>query len=166
MSKKDHEIRKEAIAILNSMAKTNNGRIAAEDLVKAAEDPESPLHGYFDWDDASAAHQHRLEQARRLIASVKYEVVVNSHKICSPAYVRDTTVDKMEQGYIHIAKLRTDEDAARDTMLREFDRVKQALIRARKIGAVLDMLTDIDSMIDTLELVSTRAKDTGQQLPA
>lgn len=34
----------------------------------ARENPESELHGQFEWDNAKAAHEYRLHQARRLIA--------------------------------------------------------------------------------------------------
>lgn len=40
----------------------------AGDVVEwARERPSSALHGQFEWDDSKAAHEHRLEQARRLI---------------------------------------------------------------------------------------------------
>ena len=42
----------------------------AEDVVSAARDPISPLHGKFEWEDSKAAQQYRLWQARKLIASV------------------------------------------------------------------------------------------------
>lgn len=38
-------------------------------MVRAAEAPTSPLHRFFTWDDAKAAEQYRLEQARDLIQS-------------------------------------------------------------------------------------------------
>lgn len=39
-------------------------------VVQDARRRQSPLHGAFEWDDAAAAHQHRLETARSLIRSV------------------------------------------------------------------------------------------------
>ena len=38
-------------------------------IVSAAESPTNPLHKYFQWDNAQAAEQYRLEQARDLIQS-------------------------------------------------------------------------------------------------
>lgn len=46
------------------------GRLHAPDVVDAARDPQSKLHRYFEWDDASAAEEYRTEQARHLIAAV------------------------------------------------------------------------------------------------
>lgn len=43
--------------------------LRADDVVSWAKaHPESALHSQFEWDDAKAAHEHRVWQARRLIA--------------------------------------------------------------------------------------------------
>lgn len=41
----------------------------------AAEDPSSPLHTHFTWDDSEAARKYRLAQAGALIRRVKLTVV-------------------------------------------------------------------------------------------
>lgn len=43
------------------------GMVRAVDVVEAARDKDSPLHDWFTWDDSAAAHQYRLEEARRLL---------------------------------------------------------------------------------------------------
>jgi hypothetical protein len=166
MSKLSHAEKQAAMAALNEMAKRNGGRITAEQLVNAARDDDSPLHDYFEWDDTTAAHQWRITQARALIGSAKLNITINSQKVSCPGYVRDPTVDKMEQGYIQTAKIRTDEDAARDVLIREFDRVKSTIIRARKLATVLGMLQEMDSLVDTLDIMTTKIQDTGQRMPA
>lgn len=61
------------IAALKSIAEKHDGLLAAYDVVKAAKSPRSQLHGYFNWDDSSAAQAYRLEQARHLIrATIQY----------------------------------------------------------------------------------------------
>jgi hypothetical protein len=47
-------------------------RLAAEKLLEEATPPDSILHAAFNWDDASAAHQHRLAQSRHLLRSLDY----------------------------------------------------------------------------------------------
>lgn len=39
-------------------------------VVDEARDPESPLHGYFEWDDGRGGEAYRTIQARHLIQSV------------------------------------------------------------------------------------------------
>lgn len=44
-----------------------DGILQAEDVVEFARDERTALHSEFEWDDTVAAHQHRLEQARKII---------------------------------------------------------------------------------------------------
>src|SRR5580704_4768161 len=48
------------------------GRITTELLLRYAKDEKHPLHGDFTWNDAAAAHSHRLEEAHRLIRLTRY----------------------------------------------------------------------------------------------
>jgi hypothetical protein len=45
-------------------------RVTAERVVKEARNAQSPLHGFFEWDNTKAAKAYRLEQARHMIRSV------------------------------------------------------------------------------------------------
>lgn len=55
-----------------------SGPLTADRVLTEAMNARSPLHRYFEWDDEKAAHQFRLEQARRLIRSI--EVVLEDAK--------------------------------------------------------------------------------------
>lgn len=48
-----------------------------EKVVEVASDPNNPMHslGVFNWDDPSAAYQHRLQQARHLMGAI--QIVIN-----------------------------------------------------------------------------------------
>ncbi len=46
------------------------GHLSAELVVNDAKSQRSPLHPAFEWDDPTAAHEHRLEQARNMLRSV------------------------------------------------------------------------------------------------
>jgi len=60
---------------LEKLAKKAGGVLTPGEVLRAAASPESPLHGYFTWDDTEAARAWRLHQARQLIASVKVQMV-------------------------------------------------------------------------------------------
>jgi hypothetical protein len=63
------------VEALERIAKDDkDGIIQPAAVVEAAKDPESPLHDKFEWDDAEAGHQYRLEQARQLIVKTKINV--------------------------------------------------------------------------------------------
>ena len=59
--------------ILVKYLKLYNQKLAAEKLLEESTPESSPLHEAFNWDDASAAHQHRLDLARHLLRSLDYK---------------------------------------------------------------------------------------------
>ena len=46
-------LNKEVIAAVRAL-EARNGRLDTADVVDAARNPDSPLHGYFEWDDSAA----------------------------------------------------------------------------------------------------------------
>ena len=59
--------------LLMKYLKLYKQKLAAEMLLKEAAPPDSRLHELFNWDNASAAHQHRLDLARHLLRSLDYQ---------------------------------------------------------------------------------------------
>jgi hypothetical protein len=53
----------------------NSGDLTPEMVITAATSKKSPLHSLFEWDDAKAGHQYRLQQAGLLIRSVVVTIV-------------------------------------------------------------------------------------------
>lgn len=47
-----------------------NGVLTPTSVLNAALNPTSPLHKHFEWDDAKAAYQFRLNRARDIIRSI------------------------------------------------------------------------------------------------
>ena len=56
-----------------------NGRLTPKDIVSAARDVKSPLHDFFEWDDAVAAEKHRLSHAAELIRSIRVVIRLDPH---------------------------------------------------------------------------------------
>lgn len=61
----------EVLRELEAIALARQGELQPRDVVERARDPESPLHGHFEWNDGAAAEAFRLSQARSLISSVR-----------------------------------------------------------------------------------------------
>jgi len=120
-----------------------NGTLTPEIVVADAQDPDSPLHGEFEWDDAHAAHQHRLDQARRIIRKVSLVVVEETRVLKAPAYVRDPGAGEREQGYVSILTCQNDLDKARAVMVTEVGRIKASIARLRSIAAVLGLEDEV-----------------------
>lgn len=62
---------------LKRIAKQHGGVLQPEDVVEFARNPDTALHGHFDWEDTSAAAKWRLHQARNVIR-VNVEVLEGS----------------------------------------------------------------------------------------
>jgi hypothetical protein len=59
---------KEQIADELRIIRSRSALLEPEQIVEFARNPSTALHSKFTWDDSVAAHQHRLWQARQLIA--------------------------------------------------------------------------------------------------
>lgn len=123
------------------------GKLTAEDVVSAARDPESPLHAFFEWDDARAADAWRLEQARTLIRSVQIRVSVEEGRAISvPVYVRDPDAEHEVQGYRTLENVRGNPAAAKAALLIEVIRVEGLLARAERIAEACGLAGDVKAL--------------------
>jgi hypothetical protein len=87
--------------------RAEKGVLVADDVVERAKDEASPLHHAFEWDNEAAGHQHRLNQARRLITSIR---VLNSP--ASKPIVAFVSVKTPDRGrsYMPTAETMSDDD--------------------------------------------------------
>jgi hypothetical protein len=126
------------------------GRLTAQRLVEVARNKRHPCHDLFDWDNDSAAHAHRLDQARTLIKMVTVKINVHRVEMRIVGFVRDPTCVGGQQGYISIGALRSDVDQARVALDREFEAVAARLERARAVAAGLGLSAEFDDRLDQL----------------
>ena len=85
------------VSALRSIAAKNDWLLKPEDVVEAARPANSPLHTRFTWDDSDAAHQYRLEQARKLIRTTIQYIEVDG-KDSSFRVFCSLTPDRENQG--------------------------------------------------------------------
>lgn len=139
-----------------------HGHVTPEQVVETARAPDHVWHHRFTWDDAVAAHRHRVDQARTLIRSVRYEIRVENKVLSSIAYVHDPDAAADEQRYVSVARIATDDDRARSALLAEFGRVASMLRRARDLAAVLGLSDKIDEAVAQIEGLSFALKPIGE----
>jgi hypothetical protein len=142
-------MRKELIDAITAL-ETEDGRITPDDIVRAAQDHNSPLHKEFEWDDAAAAQAHRLNQARELIRRVEVHIVINRVQVGVVGYVRDVEQPSNKQGYRSVRRLQSEEELARETVAAEFEHAASRLRRARDIAIALGLEGEIDQRIADL----------------
>ncbi len=78
---------------------SKHGGLKPSVVVKEARDEKSPLHSSFEWDDAKAAHAHRLDRARTLIKTVHF--IIKDGKEETLFHVPSITMQ--EEGHYEIA---------------------------------------------------------------
>lgn len=76
-------LRAEVAAAELEKIENQHGELTPETVVREAKNKRSPLHSAFEWDDKAAAEQHRLQQARQLIASI--EVIYDHSQEIGPS---------------------------------------------------------------------------------
>ncbi len=147
MKKKEREAVRQRLLQLGSRGKLTPNKVVAD-----AKHSRSPLHRCFDWDDTSAAHKHRLWQARELIAKVKVCIEQRDTEIAVLAYVRDPAVGSRTQGYRSTAHLKDDQERAYEVLVAETSRAAAYLQRVRSLAVALDLEQEVDSIIYSFEV--------------
>lgn len=90
-------------AELEKIRSNNQGLLQAGDVVNAARSKRSPLHDYFEWDDSLAAEEHRKEQARQLIRSVKVVYQTDRNDIKQvPLYINLEATEDNKRAYYNV----------------------------------------------------------------
>lgn len=125
-----------------------NGEITPEQVVEDARPVDSPLHPYFEWNDSLAAHNWRIEQARRLLQSFELVTHVGGVSIITPNFVRDPQKQVHEQGYIDVAQIRTKEEIAVDLMHEEMERIAALVVRGVRLSKVTGKLEKEFSVLE------------------
>lgn len=141
---------------INSVADKHAGRLSPDMLVKEAKNPRSPGHSFFNWSDAAAAHQHRLYQARVLIAGVTVKVETEHRTYTAVAYVRDPRLPDKVQGYVQTSRIRSDSEYAHEVLVEEFARAASHLRRAYDVADALGVRGDVGEIIEKVDTILNR----------
>lgn len=92
---------------IDQLANSKGGRpLTPDEIVAAAEDPRSPLHELFEWDNRKAAYNWRKSQARDITgALVIVSTLPSGTKVRdSRAYVSVEKQDDEKRGYVHVSR--------------------------------------------------------------
>lgn len=116
------------------------GTLKAEFVVEDARSGNSPLHRFFEWNDAKAAEQHRLHQARHLITHIHVKQI-DAHEVKSPtrAFVNLRPEPEAERTYENIVSVMSD-DLKRKRLL---NRAREEFNMWRNRYQNLDELADV-----------------------
>ena len=123
----------------------DGGRVSALVVLEDAQDKASPLHELFDWNNKTAAHQHRLHQAREIIGAVTVQITHHNRTLDTPAYVNLPGADG--RGYQRTDAVREDPEQATRSMIFTLDVAAGHLRRAFDLAGPLGLEDEIDKLL-------------------
>lgn len=65
------------------------GRMTPDKIIDLAKSKKSIIHKYFEWDDTSAAHMYRMEQARHMIRAIYVEIQGQTVRAYENVHIKD-----------------------------------------------------------------------------
>lgn len=128
------------------------GRLTPEEVVLDAKKERSVLHSYFEWDDAKAAHKHRLHQAGYLIRSITVEVEApepNEEPRSIRAFVPISADD--ERSYVPTIKALSDEDMRKQVLAQAHSELGAVARKYRELKELSDVVGAIDRVGEILK---------------
>jgi hypothetical protein len=143
------------VQVLRNVEK-KHGQVTPDAVLADAKSTRHPWHNRFTWDDKTAGHRYRLDQAREQIRFVRYQIVEEEVIHRGPAWVRDPTKAATMQGYVHVAQIRSARTMAAEAMMAEFERVASALKRAAAVAGTLGLASEIEQMLISVDGLAAR----------
>lgn len=128
---------------LERIEKALNRPLTAEDVLERARDDKNVLHGAFEWDDAKAAHEHRIGQAGHLMRSITVDIS-RSNLIDRPvrAYVNVTQGEN--RGYTAITRAMSDIELRKQVIERAYAELEAWRSRYAELTELARIFAAID----------------------
>lgn len=152
---------------LDLIAAQHGGVMRPMDVVEAARDPQHPFHlEIFRDSDQDAAYEARVNRARNIIQRVRYVVTTTRERVEAVYYVRDPVAPTEEQGYLSLPRIASDVVVARQSMAREWGKVRSYLERAHAQALALGLTGDAQLSRDMLRLLDDATNVAPAVMPA
>lgn len=132
---------------LDDIRNSNGGLLQPKHIVGKAKKHGSVLHPYFEWDDSTAAQEHRLTQARTLLRSIV--IVAEEHEEFEPvrAFVCIGESEDHPKAYIHVKDAMSNEDIKREVLKQAKDELASWRKRYADLKAFSELFEFIDSIV-------------------
>lgn len=141
---------------LEQIRDEHNGQIPPEAVIAFARNKNTALHTEFEWDDTEAAHQFRLEQARRIIRLNINIVPTKNGNVRVPVYVSLVADRKNGGGYRTLNDVMSDDD-----MREQF--LQQALDDLQRVRRKYETLRELTPVFAAIDRVTLKINKRGRQ---
>lgn len=146
-------------AILNELEQIQgtSAVLTAEEVLSFAQNPDTALHGHFEWDDTKASHAYRLQQARQIIR-VFFTVLDDGagRDVPMRIYVEAKAVEPKVEGYNKTASVLDDPFKRQElvlTLVKRMEAIANSYPLA-ELRPVLQTLKSVRDIVATSETVS------------
>lgn len=134
-----------------------NTKELAEAVVKRAKSKRNPLHGEFEWDDAVAAHEHRVFRAKSMIRhiSVKRDDIATSRPQRMYHVVTVSPQkpgEKARRAYRTTDEIMKDPDSRAELLGRALNELISFRNRFRDLQELAVVLRSIEEVIETVQV--------------
>ena len=124
--------------------------LTAENLVESAENEESPLHDFFDWDNDVAGSKWRIQQGRYLINEVEVIIEGEVYPAFENVVVQIGTTARRE--YVGRVEILNNKDLRKQFIMSALEKVKYWKKQCECFnGLLIDEFSPIFSSIDKVD---------------
>lgn len=142
----DRKLTEARLKELRKIERQNGGILHPEKVVEFARNEHTALHSAFNWNDSEAAHQYRLEQARRLIRVIVEYTPHDAEPIRAFVALRSERYE--DGGYRHMPTLMHSpegRDAILATALWELDAFRAKYKELKELADVFEAIDRVKS---------------------
>lgn len=134
---------------IEHLRNAHGGNVTPQLVVEDAADASAPTHPLFEWDDAKAANQHRMEQARSMLRNI---VVTIEQRPTAPvrAFVCVQASGDEEKSYTSVVAAMEDPELRQQVLAR----AKAEIVQWRKRYDALEEFAHLFEQIDQLSFES------------
>lgn len=144
-----------AYSALEALRERNDGDLTDDAILGAAKARNHVLHKWFEWDDSKAAHEHRRQQARKLLRS--FEV---TYKEAPETPVRAFEIHRQTQpGSVTRTAYRTTDEVLADDKSRDkliASAIRMAMEFRRRFKGISELDRIVEAIDKTVEAVGSR----------
>jgi hypothetical protein len=137
---------REQLAELRAIQRRNKGVLHPADVVAFARDESTALHSAFEWNDDEAAHQYRLDQARRLIRVAVEVIDRGGEAVRVSAFVALSSERYSAGGYRHMPTMMQSEEgraSVLETALWELDAFRAKYKEVKELAVVFAAVDNV-----------------------
>lgn len=161
MGPMDNENRDAIHAVLTGLE--SKQQLTPDNVIEAARDPKSPLHGEFTWDLKAAAMMTWRSQARALISHFQISVTVHRKEYRIQEFVEAPAKPGREQGYVAFTRLKDKKELAREFFDRELSIAATYVAKTKDYARVLGLEGRVERVVKDLASLRVAAQKSARK---